>query len=37
MRNHFILFLLLLFSISASAQEAKSFTLEEAIAYALTN
>jgi len=37
MRNNFIMLLLLLFSISASAQNAKSFTLEEAIAYALTN
>lgn len=37
MRNHFILLLLLLFSISVSAQDAKSFTLDEAIAYALAN
>lgn len=37
MRNNFILFLLLIFSISASAQDVKSFTLDEAIAYALAN
>ncbi|MFK7770725.1 MAG: TolC family protein [Saprospiraceae bacterium] len=37
MRNNFMMLLLLLFSISASAQNAKSFTLDEAIAYALTN
>ena len=37
MRNNFMMLLLLLFSISTSAQNAKSFTLDEAIAYALTN
>lgn len=37
MRNNFMMLLLLLFSISASAQDIKSFTLDEAIAYALTN
>ncbi len=37
MKNNFILLLLSLFSISASAQDAKSFTLDEAIAYALAN
>ena len=37
MRNNLMMFLLLLFSISASAQNIKSFTLDEAIAYALAN
>jgi hypothetical protein len=37
MRNNLMMFLLLLLSISASAQNIKSFTLDEAIAYALAN
>ncbi|MFK8008494.1 MAG: TolC family protein [Saprospiraceae bacterium] len=37
MRNNFLTLLLLIFGISANAQNVKSFTLDEAIAYALTN
>ncbi len=37
MRNNFMMLLLLLFSISASAQNIKSFSLDEAITYALSN
>ncbi len=37
MRNNFILLLLLTFSLTASAQSPKSFSLDEAITYALSN
>lgn len=37
MRNNFILLLLLTFGLTASAQSPKSFSLDEAITYALSN